>query len=376
MSLVCKPRLTVSVLTKNSEDRLQRLLSEVAVFADEIVVGVDAASTDGTFDLACAFADVVYRFSIPGQLAPARRLIFEYATGDWILSLDDDESIEDHFEANLPELLCNERITYVCFPRKWIIGLDPCRYIYEETWFPDWQLRLFRNDPRIVHKPALIHSGYWAQGAGYNDSRASILHFERLLCTEEERRQKLETYRAGGSTEINDAQYHVPANVTTRPGQLRTKRRERVPSRRAIDQSVRVLPPAGLPPWGSLIQNVDMASEVQPGARVIAEISVRNIGALTWTPHLGRFPSIHLTYHLLDASGQMMRWDNNRYSVPRTVVSGGDVLFIVIITAPEKPGHYLLEWDMVSEGECWFAACGSTTVRTRLTVHPARCNTD
>jgi hypothetical protein len=36
--------------------------------------------------------------------------------------------------------------------------------------------------------------------------------------------------------------------------------------------------------------------------------------------------------------------------------------------APEEPGSHLLEWDPVSEGERWFAECGSRSARVPLRV--------
>src|ERR1700752_3897656 len=102
-----RPSLTVNILTRASCDRLTRLVSEISPFADEILIGVDAESTDGTFDLACSLADLVYGFRLPGTLSPARMLAFDYATGDWILSLDDDESLQENFVEFLPGLLAD-----------------------------------------------------------------------------------------------------------------------------------------------------------------------------------------------------------------------------------------------------------------------------
>ena len=31
-------------------------------------------------------------------------------------------------------------------------------------------------------------------------------------------------------------------------------------------------------------------------------------------------------------------------------------------------GAYLVDWDLVSEGECWFAECGEGTARLRIQV--------
>jgi hypothetical protein len=79
-------------------------LAEVSSFADEILVGVDSASVDRTVEVAAAHADGVYQFWHKGDPSPARMLPFDYAFGDWILSLDDDESIEHSFDDLVPSL--------------------------------------------------------------------------------------------------------------------------------------------------------------------------------------------------------------------------------------------------------------------------------
>src|SRR5262245_41186179 len=117
---LARPRLSVNILTRDGEHRLERLVAEAATYADEILIGVDSISPDRGYEVACGLADVVYRFRLPGQLSPARMLVLDHATGDWILSIDDDESMEDSFNAILPELLRDASINHVWFPRKWI----------------------------------------------------------------------------------------------------------------------------------------------------------------------------------------------------------------------------------------------------------------
>src|SRR5687767_3332062 len=84
-----EPRLTAAVMTRNGGARLPRLLSQLSQFADEIVVGVDASSVDDTLKVAQRWADRIYRFKLSGHTGPARELVLKYATGDWILSVDD-----------------------------------------------------------------------------------------------------------------------------------------------------------------------------------------------------------------------------------------------------------------------------------------------
>jgi glycosyltransferase involved in cell wall biosynthesis len=92
------PTLTLSVTTRDAEQRLALLLTEARRYADEIVVGVDRAATDGTWDVATSGADRVFGFVDDGTASPARLAGLERATCDWILFLDDDEGMDEAFQ--------------------------------------------------------------------------------------------------------------------------------------------------------------------------------------------------------------------------------------------------------------------------------------
>ena len=363
------PRLTVSVITRNSEPRLGRLLADVSAIADEIVVGVDSASTDRTLEVAAANADVVYRFAHSDHLAPARMLALDHASGDWILSLDDDESLEDGFDAILPELLSDTRITHYWFPRKCVVNLDPSEYLYAPPLFPDWQKRLFRNDPRLVWKPSFPHSGYRVQGPGSFDSRACILHFEALWCSDQARREKLLRYRRAGGDPKFDPMFSLLSDPRRRPVKLRTPA-PLPPKKRAgiVHPAVHPTVLVKHPPWQSIIVCIDMPSLVSPGEAIIAEVIARNTGVLAWTPYAGDWPTLKLGYHLSECNGQLISWDGPRFSLPRFTPPGGEVTFVCTFEAPKTIGSYVLEWDLVSELECWFAECGGTVLSTPLDV--------
>ena len=274
------PRLSVNILTRESERRLERLVAEVATFADEVLIGVDASSPDRTYEVACDLADVVYRFRLPGQLSPARMLVFDYASGDWILSLDDDESMEDSFDAILPALLRDASINHVWFPRKWIVSLDPCEYLHAAPWYPNFALRLFRNDRSLVWKPDYVHSQYYVQGPGHFEERTSILHFELVNNTDATRARKLEMYRrtSGPSTE---ELYSPPVDAPRRPAVLRrlVRREPRVVTPK-VHSAIRDLQPVGLPPWKAEFLRIDMPAAARAGEELVAEITVMNTGML------------------------------------------------------------------------------------------------
>jgi glycosyltransferase involved in cell wall biosynthesis/tetratricopeptide (TPR) repeat protein len=91
------PTLSVCLIVKNEARHLDRCLASVRGLADEIVV-VDTGSTDSTVDIARAHGARVHHFAWQDDFSLAKNFSIEQATGDWILSLDGDESIaqRDH----------------------------------------------------------------------------------------------------------------------------------------------------------------------------------------------------------------------------------------------------------------------------------------
>src|SRR5262245_9175568 len=125
-----RPTISVCVLARSSRGGLERLIDEVDQVADQVVIGVDAASVDDTLEIASRRADVVFRFEHVGPPVRARMLALEYATGDWVLSLDEDEGIDARFVSLLPELLSDSRYTHYWFSRKWIVRDRPLTYVH------------------------------------------------------------------------------------------------------------------------------------------------------------------------------------------------------------------------------------------------------
>lgn len=94
-----QPRLSVTLIARDEEDRLPAALASVA-FADEIIVVVDAATTDRTEAIARdAGARVLVRpFDGFGRQKNAAAAL---ATNRWILSLDADEVVSEKLAAEI-----------------------------------------------------------------------------------------------------------------------------------------------------------------------------------------------------------------------------------------------------------------------------------
>ena len=88
-----KHSLSVIIITKNEEDRIERCLISVKSLADEIIV-YDSGSEDKTVDIVKTFTDKVWQTDWPGYGKQKQRAL-DQASCDWVLSIDADEELDD-----------------------------------------------------------------------------------------------------------------------------------------------------------------------------------------------------------------------------------------------------------------------------------------
>ena len=60
--------------------------------------------------------------------------------------------------------------------------------------------------------------------------------------------------------------------------------------------------------------------------------------------------------------------DDGRTQLPRDLGPGEEAELKLHVNAPNAPGEYLLELDMLQEGVSWFGLKGSTTTRLPVRV--------
>ena len=149
--------LSICLITKNEEAHLARCLESVRGLWDDLVV-VDTGSTDRTVEIARGFGARLFEFTWQDDFSLARNFCIAQATGDWILSIDADESIaaRDHEvirrylrRADVDAVMASQR-HYVT--RGVVVGWQPGPGGYDEgkpyPGFMDVRCRrLFRNRP-------------------------------------------------------------------------------------------------------------------------------------------------------------------------------------------------------------------------------------
>lgn len=114
-----------------------------------------------------------------------------------------------------------------------------------------------------------------------------------------------------------------------------------------------------------------------PGLPVIArrgrsatvQATVRNVSTRPFAAQAsyGR-RLVRLGAQLCDTEGAVIDRDYERAWLPEALQPGAVATIPVTITAPDRPGRYVLKFDLVSEGIDWFEACGSPTTTKPMIV--------
>lgn len=97
--------------------------------------------------------------------------------------------------------------------------------------------------------------------------------------------------------------------------------------------------------------------QLTPGQMVEVPVVVRNTSPAAW-PGDTLAPTLRplsLSYHLYTQAGEKAVWDGARTKVTSTVPAGGEISLSMRLKAPDAPGSYLLEPDLVQDRVAWFA---------------------
>ena len=111
-------------------------------------------------------------------------------------------------------------------------------------------------------------------------------------------------------------------------------------------------------------------ASVAPGARFRVELRVENRSPVAW-PRMGflsRGRVLSASYHWKTPDGTTAVHDGLRTPLRTALASGAATRVGLDVAAPERPGGYVLEVDLVQEGVAWFSDHGSPVARVPMTV--------
>jgi tRNA (mo5U34)-methyltransferase len=126
---------------------------------------------------------------------------------------------------------------------------------------------------------------------------------------------------------------------------------------------------------GALSANLQLAdgpTTCRPGDHLTYRVNVGNQGSAPWRarPEHGSDEGVvRLGAHLLPPDdGDIPVWDFGRADLDADVPPGGEASMDITLRAPDRPGRYQVEFDMVAEQVAWFEDRGSPVIRSDLRV--------
>ena len=186
------------MLTKNGERRIERCLSSIlsSGFADEIVVCIDRDTIDKTYEIAGPLADHLHFVTTDGCLESALPQMVALCSGEFILRLDDDERLGGNWaRQEFESLVALNDLSHLKLFRRWVVD-DGHNFISSPPWFPDVQMRLFRNISASIRWPQQIHDPMEIAGNCLTLGDRWIEHDVLFTTSSEERQEKCRRYQA------------------------------------------------------------------------------------------------------------------------------------------------------------------------------------
>lgn len=339
-------RISCLLIADHLSEESQEWFSRTEEVVDELVIFLRRSSLAKPGRLGNLRAAV---YSAPSQeyyfsTNEFRKMVGK-CSGEWVLVLDHDEELSREWDdPNWRTILDETAFTHFYLPRRWLTSKDT--FLAREPWWPDWQLRLFRNDPAKVHFPERLHDTYRIEGCGGWLPNLAIHHHDLRLASRDSREKKAKLYRS--LREDHDLGYfylyedfYVPETpLPFPPGSLEHR----------------------TPPMNPLTPDEARAVQV-----VVKEIRcVMRTGHLYWIRikvknsldryfGLGSPYPVNIAYHWLEAESQrMIVFDGVRTAIVPALPPEGERDLEMLIVPPVTPGQYLLQIALVQESVRWF----------------------
>jgi hypothetical protein len=384
--------LSVCCLTGGAAPgRLAAVLGLLRPVADEIVVAVEARNY---LECVTALSGVADRLvSFPLEEAGDRPIawLFAQCEADWIFNIDDDEVPGADLIALLPELVADDDVTHHWISRRWLFQ-ESGSYLDEPPWFPEYQLRLVRDDPRFLHFSDEFHRPVIALGpARFID--APLWHLQFLVQSYRRRWAKALAYeraRRGmrlAGVSHNSGLYLPELRVAPRLGSVpgvdvplidaalaaaaALSATARVQTRAASVEDIERHWPGGPFPESLYRARLELRQElrlIRTGGHQTVDVLVENGSDSVWRWGKEAQPEIRLAYRWHREDGPHVEPEGLRTPFPADLAPGRRQLVPVDVVAPAAPGRYRLEIDLVHEYERWFGC----SVNCDVLVLPAR----
>lgn len=369
-------KLSVLCLTHFPAANVVPMLQLLRPIAAEVVVAIDSRLQQVEVAKYAAAADRLIRYEYCGAMPRALAWAHAQCRGDWILRIDGDEVPSAALVSAIPGLLARARVLQYQLPRRWLFP-DAGHWLNELPWYPDYQIRLVRNDDTLWFK-GLTHTGASpAMPARYLED--AIYHLNLLMLTRREREKKMaeryDPYAKGilayGGGSVN--RFYFPESYS-RMDPVAVPEQDQAAIRRMLDGVEAALAPCGdvrlatqaeIDRWWNartpspdayraLLEPMERDHRMTVSEGRMIHLRITNLGDETWPWGYDQRPEIRVSYRWRNPDGTLLVPEGLRSAFPCPVGPGDQVIVPVGVMAPEAPGNFILEYDLVHEHVRWF----------------------
>lgn len=118
------------------------------------------------------------------------------------------------------------------------------------------------------------------------------------------------------------------------------------------------------------INAVNPPATISAGQQATIQVKLKNNSTVAW-PAVGDPDGkyqVKLGNHWLDQNSKPVVIDDGRTPLSSDLQPGAEIELPLIITAPSKPGDYILQLDIVQEAVAWSQDKSNTTFKVKVTV--------
>lgn len=166
------PKLSVCVICKNEEKKIEACLSSVS-WADEIIL-LDSGSTDKTIEIASRYTKNVHINEDWRGFGTQRRRAEDLANNDWIFALDSDEIVTDALRKQIQSELLSAQPNNVYILNRLTNFCG--KFIYHSGWHPDPIARIY-NKRHFRYNAKLVHESLECKDAIKISIKENLLHY-------------------------------------------------------------------------------------------------------------------------------------------------------------------------------------------------------
>ena len=119
----------------------------------------------------------------------------------------------------------------------------------------------------------------------------------------------------------------------------------------------------------------DPPARLRAGQKEVVQVHIKNASDVFWWARGGEINERNDNFFYVAAGNRWLKADgtlhtdsDGRYGISKDLKPGEETEVPLLVTAPQEPGDYTLEVDLVQEQVSWFGDKGSPTARAKVTV--------